>query len=91
MVKRRLAIERKSTKSKFTMTLGTTSDLSKSNLTKVGTGMVDENQYNRIKKTLFYQPEEADGIDFYLNIHPSGYIGYKGYDIGFDIPQVSIN
>lgn len=53
--------------------------------------MLDEIQYNRIKKTLFCQPEEADDVNFYLNFHLSGHIGYEGYDIGSDIPQVSIN
>ncbi|CAK8567935.1 unnamed protein product [Lathyrus sativus] len=69
------------------VTMGTTTAPSKSNFKKVRTRMLEENQYNRIKNTLFCQPEEADDVNFYLNFHPSGHIGYEGYDFGFDIPQ----
>ncbi|KAI5443174.1 hypothetical protein KIW84_012004 [Lathyrus oleraceus] len=61
------------------MTLGTTSAPPKFKLKKEGSGIPDENQYNRIKKNLLCQPEEDDDNDFYLNYHPSSHIGYEVY------------
>ncbi|KAK2389132.1 ubiquitin-specific protease ESD4 [Trifolium repens] len=51
------------------------------------TGTLDGNQYARIKKSLFCQPEEEDDNDLYLNYHPSSIIGYGGFDIDFTIPN----
>jgi hypothetical protein len=48
-----------------------------------------ENEYKRIKKNLFYQPEKDN--DFYLNYHPSSIMGYEGFDFGFVIFEVNIN
>lgn len=73
------------------MILGTTSAPPKLKLTKEGTVMLDENQYNRIKKNLLCHPEEDYCNDFYFNYHSSSQIGYDGSDTDFDIPQISIN
>jgi hypothetical protein len=55
------------------------------------TGTLDGNQYARIKRSLFCQPEEEDDNDFYLNYRPSSIIVYEGFDIDFIIPDVSVD
>ncbi|KAL5076058.1 hypothetical protein RYX36_015042, partial [Vicia faba] len=69
------------------MSLATTSDPPKFKITKEVTGMLHENQYNRIKRNLFNQPEDYDDHDFYLNNQPGCLIGYDRTESNFKIPS----
>ncbi|KAL5101098.1 hypothetical protein RYX36_005425, partial [Vicia faba] len=81
------ATERKSTKSKFKMSLGTTSAPPKFKIAKEVIGMLHEKQYNRINRNLFCQPENYDDRDFYLNNQPGCLIRYDGTESNLEIPS----
>jgi hypothetical protein len=72
------------------MTKGNTSAPPKMKLKHDGPGLLDYNQYDRITRNLFCNPEVADDRDFYLNLHPGDMVGYEGGDVRFYIPEVSI-
>jgi hypothetical protein len=91
VAKRTTATERKETKRKFTTTVGHTSAPPKMQHKTDWDGIMGENQYPRIRRNLFFHPEEEDDNDFFLNLHPSTLLGYEGTDAGFVIPDVSIN
>ncbi|KAL5079203.1 hypothetical protein RYX36_007624 [Vicia faba] len=91
LVKKRSATERKSTKSEFTISLGTTSAPPKFKLTKEVTRMLHKKQYNRVKRNLFSKPEKFEDHDFYLNNQPGYLNGYNGTESSFEISDVSID
>ncbi|MCH91298.1 ubiquitin-like-specific protease ESD4-like, partial [Trifolium medium] len=50
-------------------------------------GILGEDQYQKIKKNLFCQPEDPDDKDFYINFHPNKTVGYERCDAAFPIPE----
>ena len=90
VIKKFAQTEKKASKSKTKLTLDNQTNSAPLVLNQSkGKGLLDDLQYNKIKKNLFYKPEEDDDHDFYLNYQPWTPIGYDGLFGGFDIPEVS--
>lgn len=90
MVKKVSATERKSINSQFKVSLGTTSTPPNFKIKNRGNVILDEKQYQMIRKKIFCQSKEEDDNDCYINFHPSSIIGNESFDIAFEIPQVLI-
>jgi hypothetical protein len=90
VIKKFAQTEKKASKSKTKLILDnqTKSTPPVLNLSK-GKGLLDDLQYNKIKKKLFLKPEEDDDHDFYLNYQPWTPVGCDGLFGDFDIPEVS--
>ncbi|KAL5074694.1 hypothetical protein RYX36_013678 [Vicia faba] len=90
-VKKAAVIEKKAKKSKWDVTLGTTSAPPKLGGKKGGKGNVDDGKIPKVRKTLFCRPEDPIDNDFYLNYHASNSVGYEGEHNAVEIPEVSIH
>ncbi|KAK2359073.1 hypothetical protein QL285_096193 [Trifolium repens] len=86
-VKKKAATTTKPKQKNINMTKGNTSAPPKMKLKHDGPGLLDYNQYDRITRNLFCNPEVADDRDFYLNLHPGDMVGYEGGDVRFYIPE----
>ncbi|PNX79742.1 hypothetical protein L195_g035730, partial [Trifolium pratense] len=81
------ATERKAGKEKTCDNLGSSSAPPNLKYIKEWTRVLEDNQYKKIKKNLFCQPEEEDDNDFHINYHPSTPMGYEFFDTGVPIPE----
>jgi hypothetical protein len=84
------ATETKATKKKLYDQFGSSSAPPKLKDINEWTGMLEDQQYKKINKILFCQPEEEDDHDFLLHHDPSSQLGYECYNTGVPIPEVSV-